>query len=755
MRKRIIAALISATLALGSLSGCASELSKASSSTAYSIGVTASSEWLAARLTEDTGRTYTSNGGTVSGDGEFILGTAETSEEYGIDVSGLSSDGYIIRRLTSGGETLIFARTDEGLDRAVRYYANYCDKVAPLSVVEGDRVRVGEIVISGAPLDRYVIVCPLDADECMRFAAEELRSHLGDACGVYPEIVDTSDGYAITLERDPSENAALGDEGFTIRSHERGITITGGRYRGCMYGVYTFLRDYIGYRFYYSPADYSRRLPNGTDHARRYVYKADRIEIGANEINVTQMPDIIVRDTYSGRLPTSPALYYNGESYFSYPVKKYGAYGIVRKSCHGLSSYIPNDYFSDRGEGYDFDKNPCMTNEEMIEMLIENIMHELDSRVASGQVPGKNFCDVDIGQLDINNFCNCKNCQKVYKEDGAVSGVTVRLANRVAEAIAEKYPEIYVSILAYTTSYLPPKKTVINDHVMVSFCFYIDNNGSTLCSNHPISGEGCPNNRKFAEIFESWHSLTDKIYVWYYPFTAYYYMNSSPNVFEMYDDIKYLADNDVYGIFALVGGNVLPDNFDFLSFSLMTRLMWNSDITREEYHELLRENLYFMFGDGYESIYEYLTILQTAGDLGGDPTGHHWCGFHSCPQRKLNLSYYKDNLELSRALWSEARRLACTAEQEYSIDTMMLHIAYYDAVVNHTEMWLNGDEESRAAYKENVDFVVRELRARNIPLFVEDSSGEMFSPPEVIDYDVNPLEWMPSRMGGWNYDYNY
>lgn len=756
MKKRITAALMSAALALGTLSGCASGFSHTAASSSYETGIEASSEWLAARLSEDTGISYTAHDGTVSGDGRYILGTAESAAAHGVDVSGLSDDGYIIKRLTADSDTLIFARTDEGLDRAVRYLANYCDKDAPLSIAHGEGTRVGQIVISGVPLDRYVIVCPADADECMRFAAEELRRHLGDACGVYPEIVDGSDSYAITLERDTSENSALGDEGFTIRSHERGITITGGRYRGCMYGVYTFLHDCIGYRFYFSSADDPRGTAKDSDHARRFVYTADTIEIGENDINITEQPSIAMRDVYSSeRTYTSPALYYNGENYFTGPVKKYGAYGAVRKSCHGLERYVPREYFNEREEGYEYGQNPCMTNEEMIGILIDNVIAELDARVAAGQVPGRDFSDVDVGQMDINNFCMCRNCQKVYKEDGAVSGVTIRLANRVAEAIADKYPEIYVTLLAYTTTYMPPKVTPVNDRVMVSFCFYIDNDNSTLCSNHPISGEGCPTNRKFAEVFEKWHSLTDNLYVWYYPFTGYYFMNSSPNVFEIYDDIKYLTNNNIYGIFSLVGGDTLPDEFGLLSYHLLAEMTWDADITRERYHELLREYMYLMYGDGYEAIYEYLSILQKAGDLGGDPIEHRWCGFHSCPQFKLNLSYYKDNLALSYRLWNEARRLACTAEQEYAIDTLMMHIAYYDAVVNHTDMWQNGDEASRTAYREKVDFVVRELRERKIPLFIEDANNAHYDVPDTIDYDQNPLEWMPSRMGGWDYDYNY
>lgn len=757
MHKRAWTLILCAILSVSSLVSCALPRENAETS---SSGESASAEWLCDRLIEDTGKEYTLSGTTVIGDTDIVVGTAETAAEYGVDVSCLSDDGYVIRRVSPDSDTFIFARTDDGLDRAVRYYANYCDKDTALSVANGEGCRIGRIVISGADISEYVIVCPDGADECMAFAAAELSELLGDACGVYPAIVSEAetDAYAITLARDASEDAVLGDEGFSIVSHERGITITGGRYRGCMYGVYTFLKDYIGYRFYYSSADAPTELGYyNTDHARRFVYEADVIEIASDEINVTELPAIAVRDTYAsgGEDFASPALYDNGSNYFTYPSAKYGNYGIVKKACHGLQNYISADYFEERQEGYRYGVNPCMTDEETIDLLISGIFSDLEIKTASGKVPGKDFCDVDISQMDIADFCMCKNCRKVYTETGAVSGVTVKLANTVSEALSSEYPELYVSILAYTTTYKPPKNIAVSDNVMVSYCFYIDNSNTTICSNHSISGADCEQNRKFAKVFESWHELTGNIYVWYYPFEGYYFMNSSPNILEVYDDMKYLTDNNIYGLFSLIGERNTEGEFGLLSYQMIQEMSWDPDITREEFTKKLKEYIYLQYGDGYEDIFEYLTILEEAGNRGGDPASNTWCGFHSCPQAKLDLSFYKEQLDRSYALWERARRLACTAEQERLVDSLMLHILYYDCVVNHTQMWVNGTDGTRAEYKEKLDLLVREMREHKTVMFVEDSTNTRYYVPDEIDINQNPLEWMPSRIGDWSYDYDF
>ena len=48
-----------------------------------------------------------------------VIGT--DADAYGVDVSSLEDDGYFIRAVD--GETALFAKTADGLDRAVRRYA--------------------------------------------------------------------------------------------------------------------------------------------------------------------------------------------------------------------------------------------------------------------------------------------------------------------------------------------------------------------------------------------------------------------------------------------------------------------------------------------------------------------------------------------------------------------------------------------------------------------------------------------------------
>ena len=56
----------------------------------------------------------------------------------------------------------------------------------------------------------------------------------------------------IVLER-LLDDPTLGEEGFTLSVKDNGnLYITGGKWRGCMYGVYELLERYIGWRFFFN-----------------------------------------------------------------------------------------------------------------------------------------------------------------------------------------------------------------------------------------------------------------------------------------------------------------------------------------------------------------------------------------------------------------------------------------------------------------------------------------------------------------------
>ncbi|MBQ7827382.1 MAG: DUF4838 domain-containing protein, partial [Clostridia bacterium] len=650
--------------------------------------------------------------------------------------------------------------TNDGVDRGVRYYANYCSTEGELNVVKDEGHRIGKITISGADLSEYVIVNPEPDNENMSFTADELRTHLGNACGVYPEIVTeaNADAYAITLVRD-SDGSDYGDENFNIKSHDRGITITGGKYRGCMYGMYTLLEEYIGIRFYYKFG----ATPDRGDYAQTYVYEADEIVIGADDIDLFGEGSIYSRCGYSDSPYFSPALKYNGNMYdktsgdYAY-AGLYGTYGVAGNVTHGMHALFENNdsLFAKYDPNYVQGRNPCFTCEDLFDETYRRVIADLDHRVnVDGMTPmmERYMCCIDVAHLDTPDFCWCEDCTAVYIEDGAVSGAIIRFANKMVEALADTpYSEIYVGCFAYYGTTKPPRVTRPDDQVIVNFCFYIsDDKKTTICANHSLNDPDCEKNKHFTELYDQWCEITDKTFIWYYPTVAYYFANTTQDLFKMYGDIQYLAERGTYGIMALQD-NMDPSATYFIKWYMLQRMMWDADMSYEEYVEYMKEYLYLNYGDGYESVFDYLEIMDRAGD--GDNSC--WAGIIDAPMYKMDFSVIKQNADLILELYENAKRLARSTYEEQMVERIFMFARYHIAIATHTDMWLNGSESDRAAYKENLDTFVSENTGAVLFLDWGAYPWKFVPAAGTFNYDVNPIEWMREKsLPYWDENYNY
>ena len=102
------------------------------------------------------------------------------------------------------------------------------------------------------------IVTAVNVAEAERFAAEELRSYLSRISGRTFKIrtAPGPDIPAIFIGRDACISAGLvpdpdlTDDGFVIDCDDRRLCITGIHPRGTLYGVYAFLEDCLGCRFF-------------------------------------------------------------------------------------------------------------------------------------------------------------------------------------------------------------------------------------------------------------------------------------------------------------------------------------------------------------------------------------------------------------------------------------------------------------------------------------------------------------------------
>lgn len=635
-----------------------------------------------------------------------------SDEEYGVDMTEFSDEGYVIRSV--GDDTILFGKTEDGLDRAVRAYAKAVEagRTDGFDVVYGEGYRVKRLTIAGRDVSEYSIYMDCVRDECHNLAATELRDFIGKACGYYPEIKDEPTEHMIVLEQVLPEDeryATLGDEGFTIEVKDGGdLYISGGQYRGCLFGVSEFLEKYVGWRFLYDFYYMESYVGHYEDGCINYLYESDHIDIPAGTSD-TQTPAVGSRRFIKTLTDNGVYGYRQKDNYHlsTNPdiQKKFNGYGIRHVATHGILDGPYKDFVDWEPNAY---SQPCFTNEENIEISIEYYTNYVREQLAAGN----DLLEVDVAQLDSGEFCMCADCQEYIALDGGHCGPVLYFTNRIAEAIAEIDPDIHVQMLAYMGTCSVPKVTRPLDNVSVSYCFYIEKN-RYFCTNHPLDGSQCTgltdgsrriNNYEAAAEVHGWSEICDNITIWYYPGNWRLTAITAPLLKNIYYDMQFLLSLDnVDCIFSCpaaynnIMGYYRPEEM-FVPY-MLAKLAWGGDnITYDDYLAMVKEYFYIMCGDGAEEIMEYLLLLER-------------CKTHNCAstiyynydvdlRERLNYTEFGNNFDLMIELYESAIRKADTMRQENYIENMTLTMYFTGLAATYDLWYVNGDDASRAKYAE-------------------------------------------------------
>ena len=693
-KTRILAALLAGMTILGTVA-CGSADDSADAYISASSSAEKYVEFLKTRLGDDV-------------DGTITLALADKSSEYGVDLDGFRDKGYIIKK--ESGNAVIVGKTEDGLDRAVRYYANNMADVYSGSYAYGESAPVKSLTIAGHDISEYTIVQPKDADECHRYAAESLQKYIKQACGAELAITDTADGalHTITLHQvteSEDDFETLGEDGFTFIVDEAGdLTIRGGYYRGCMYGVFTLLEEYVGYRFLYDFENASS-YTNRDDGMIDYVFEADHIDIPAG-LRDTTVPSFIYRDNFN-RSSAYGCQEYGIKSRNSGSsirgLKKYNGYGYgtITAACHGLQNQALYSQFED----FNFSNStqPCFTDPDVIEISKNFFISQTRARIDAGEKVGREIITVDVAQMDFGEFCMCRNCSNATRIDGGYVGPVLKFTNIMAEALEEEFGEgVYASMLVYWGTTSVPKVTRPRHNVNASYCFY-----SEICYNHCIDGLSCEgikgngndsgiiSSKKYGDEFRGWVEIADMVTVWYYP--GYWCWGSmmSPIYDRIRDDFRFLASYDnVYGIYNCSANFNMPD--EKIIPYLLSHLAWDADMSDEEYEKLVKDYYYIMAGNGGDDLYTYMTESLRTYARDNCWTVMYW----TAPSKRIDFEGVRNGFKYDVMLFERAIALAgSTAEQEF-LERFSLSMYFTGLVASHTDWYLEGDDESRALYEE-------------------------------------------------------
>ena len=428
------------------------------------------------------------------------------------------------------------------------------------------------LTLFGSGESRFSVVIPVNAAPAVRYAAEEFIKYFKEACSAELNLLTGDIGcpanrIMIGLGISEERLADCGNEGFVIQTTNEKVIIAGKTPRGTLYGVYTFLEDYLGIRFFtpditHIPKSLNISVESGIDRLKKPAF----------EYREPCFREVFDGD-WAARLKT------NG----NWPTltEKHGGktkYGMFGHSFQALCS--PENYFDEHPEYFaEIDgvrlrekTQLCLTNTEVLSIVTKNVLEYIK------QNPDVNI--VSVSQNDNENYCRCENCRKVDEEEGSQSGNIVRFVNAVAEAVEKEYPDIAIDTFAYAYSRKSPKFVKPRKNVIVRLC------NIERCFLHPVT-ERCPTWPKtrtgeedctFADELIKWGRLTDRIYIWDYYVNFIHYPLPHPILHVFKPNLTFYKQNGVRGVFEQ--GSLCSDNSYFaeLKAYLLSRLLWNPDI---------------------------------------------------------------------------------------------------------------------------------------------------------------------------------
>ena len=459
-------------------------------------------------------------------------------------------------------------------------------------------------------ISEYVIIRPEGSTESNIKAASELQSYLKKISGVELPIVTDAEaekeyeilvGYTNRSAEGQFDTKKLGAEGFVIETVGKKLFIAGSGVRGALYGVYTFLEDYLGCRFYAS--DYEK-IPV------RDILGVQPIERD-EQIPVFEYRDI---DFVTSRQNNfQPKLKLNGV-YNNSPAEYGGKIEYIGGFVHTLENWISvKEYFADHPEYFALNEDgtrqsgwgaqPCLSNPDVMNLVKEKVRSLLKDR------PDAKI--ISISQPDNGTAqkpCMCPECRKIYEEEGAYSGAQIRFVNAIAEEFAADYPDLKFDTLAYhhTRSIC---KTPPADNVIVRFCTI------ECCFSHPLGTcrdvyAMAGSEKTISEDISDWAKVSDKLYVWDYTTNYVESVTFFPNFKVLRENAKFFADNHVIGVYE--EGNFFSETCDFpeLRSYVMAKLLWNPYMSEEEYQNYINDFLKGYYGRGWKYIREYIDLGQ-------------------------------------------------------------------------------------------------------------------------------------------------
>ncbi len=459
----------------------------------------------------------------------------------------------------------------------------------------------------------YKVLIPEDASQLEEDAADEMvyffekctgvtlpictDANFNDYSGLYLSIGQTKLLQQSGVTLDYNE---LGTDGYKIFNYNKSMIMAGAEDYGSLYSVYEYLKYQFDLEIY-----------------TKDIFSYEKT-MNANliSLDLTDVPDIATRQggIYITRNDSMAQYRYR----MGRKAAGWGLYG------HSQFTVLPPaTYLAAHPSWYNDPTNPTQlswTNEEMQQQFIANLK---DIILESSE----NY--FVLGQQDYETNGTGGNYDSVLNQYGAgkyASAVQIHFLNKVVReinqwaktTIPDRADKLEFAMFAYNTTQEPPVIKSVNPDGTVKYSPICDENilednlGVMIA---PIRSQVSysyfdDTNETSQNIFLGWSVLAKKLYVWAYSANFWDFIvphNSWGSVKENMQNYKAAGVAYLYEQITDGSTDTPVYNFAELRQYLVSKLAWNSSLNTDT---LIRNFMKNFYGDGWQEIYEYYSIVR-------------------------------------------------------------------------------------------------------------------------------------------------
>jgi len=531
------------------------------------------------------------------------------------------------------------------------------------------------LLLAGPGANACRIVVPGDTDVSTRAVAEDMAAILKEVTGAtFPVVTDETEATSAEIILGAS-NRRLKDLGlaelttgfledeYEIRTVDGRLVIAGAPPRGTVNGIYGFLQDHLGCRWFTPgvsriPRQPTLALPPILDRQQPHFQQRSLVAPQHWDAAWTARNRLNICKTYGGSvsknfLMEDPRVHTIGNYYESHALAQIPA---------SLFNEHPEYYAEINGERTMHPEGNarayCITNPDFVKYVAERLKRSagnFEDRVVLG-----------LGHTDSANHCRCPVCSESYDRVG-LAGTYMEFANAVAADVSAAHPYAVIDTLVYGMTFAPTP-VMMHPKVRATWC------PISACYAHGF-GECQPNReRDYLGQLDTWLNNTDQLQIWYYHYQSDAWMPHL-RLDATRKDFKDFHRRGVQGVFIeAIGGSACirtntvadgdklipaygnPDSGEFFTVPIelnhlrcyiASRLMWDTDYDVEEG---VREFCDTYYGPAGPAMARYVRTVEsiesydrTIGDSKSQYPGvHQGCG--QAPRLKWDETVRLDTL---------------------------------------------------------------------------------------------------------------